>query len=110
MKVKLQNFPGSTVDKNLPVNGRDTGLISGVGRCHMPWSNGPRATTTEPMCCNYRSPKTREPTLHNKRSLQHKKPAHHNQRKVCAATKTQSSQKKSEITIVSDDKSTLKNK
>ena len=54
MKVKSQNFPGSTVDKNLPVNGGDTGLIPGVGRCHMPWATAhvpqllsPCAATTE---------------------------------------------------------------
>ena len=41
----------------LPVNARDTGLIPGLGRFHMPWSNqayvpqlNPHATTAEPTC------------------------------------------------------------
>ena len=35
----LQDFPGSTVDKNLPANAEDTGSIPGPGRSHMPLSN-----------------------------------------------------------------------
>ena len=33
------DFPGGTVDKNLPANVGDTGLIPGPGRFHMPQSN-----------------------------------------------------------------------
>ena len=33
------NFPGGPVAKNLPANAGDTGLIPGLGRYHMPWSN-----------------------------------------------------------------------
>ena len=33
------DFPGGAVDKNLPANSRDTGLIPDLGRFHMPWSN-----------------------------------------------------------------------
>ena len=33
------DFPGGTVVKNLPANAGDTGLIPGLGRSHMPWSN-----------------------------------------------------------------------
>ena len=33
------NFPGGPVAKNLPANEGDTGLIPGLGRYHMPWSN-----------------------------------------------------------------------
>ena len=36
---KLRAFPGGPVVKNLPCNARDTGLIPGLGRSHMPWSN-----------------------------------------------------------------------
>jgi len=31
------DFPGATVDRNLPANAGDTGSISGLGRFHMPW-------------------------------------------------------------------------
>ena len=31
------DFPGGTVDRNLPANAGDTGWISGLGRFHMPW-------------------------------------------------------------------------
>ena len=33
------NFPGGSVDKNLPTNAGDTGLIPGPGSFHIPWSN-----------------------------------------------------------------------
>ena len=33
------DFPGGTVDKNLPANTRDMGSIPGPGRFHMPQSN-----------------------------------------------------------------------
>ena len=36
--VKL-DFPGGTLDKNLPVNAGDMGSITGPGRFHMLWSN-----------------------------------------------------------------------
>ena len=32
-------FPGGPVDKNLHINAGDLGLISDLGRFHMPWSN-----------------------------------------------------------------------
>ena len=32
----LQDFPGSTVDKNLSANARDTGSTPGLGRFHTP--------------------------------------------------------------------------
>ena len=33
------DFPGSAVVKNPPANAGGTGLSSGPGRSHMPWSN-----------------------------------------------------------------------
>ena len=41
-----QDFPGGAVDKNLPANARDTGLIPGLedSICH---------GTTKPMCHNF---------------------------------------------------------
>ena len=38
-KMKVQDFPGGTVVKNLSANAGDTGLIPGPGRSHMPRSN-----------------------------------------------------------------------
>ena len=37
--TEFMGFPGGTGVKNLPANARDTGLISGPGRSHMPRSN-----------------------------------------------------------------------
>ena len=34
-----EDFPGSTVVKNLPANARDMGSSPGLGRFHMPWGN-----------------------------------------------------------------------
>ena len=36
---KNRDFPGGTVDKNLPANWRDTGSIPGLRRSHMLQSN-----------------------------------------------------------------------
>ena len=36
--VKVRDFPGNPVVKNPPANARDTGLIFGQGRSHVPWS------------------------------------------------------------------------
>ena len=33
------DFPGGTVDKNLPANAGHVGLIPGLERFHMLWSN-----------------------------------------------------------------------
>ena len=33
------NVPDGAVDRNLPANAGDTGLIPGPGRAHMLWSN-----------------------------------------------------------------------
>ena len=39
LNVFHQDFPGGAVVKNPPANAGDTGLIPGLGRCYMPWSN-----------------------------------------------------------------------
>ena len=36
---KLTDFPGCSVDKNLPANAGDMCSIPGLARSHMPWSN-----------------------------------------------------------------------
>ena len=33
------DFPGGTVDKNLPANAGDMSSIPGLGRFHIPWGN-----------------------------------------------------------------------
>ena len=38
-KKRGEDFPGATVDKNLPANAGDMGSIPGPGRSHMPQSN-----------------------------------------------------------------------
>ena len=35
----LLDFSGDAVDKNPPANAGDMGLIPGLGRLHMRWSN-----------------------------------------------------------------------
>ena len=35
----IRNFPGGPVVKNPPANTGDTGLVAGLGRSHVPWSN-----------------------------------------------------------------------
>ena len=39
LEMQGTGLPGVTVDKNLPANAGDTGLIPGPGRFHMPRSN-----------------------------------------------------------------------
>ena len=39
VKLRQKDFPGGAVVKNLPANARDTGLMPGLGRSHMLWSN-----------------------------------------------------------------------
>ena len=34
-----RDFPGDAMDRNLPANAGDMGLIPGLGRFHMPRSN-----------------------------------------------------------------------
>ena len=38
-KIEAQDFAGGTVDRNLPADTEDTGLIPGPGRFHMLWSD-----------------------------------------------------------------------
>ena len=39
MNTTILGFPGGSVEKNLPANAGDTGLIPDPGRSHMPQSN-----------------------------------------------------------------------
>ena len=38
-ELSISDFPGGPVVKNPPANAEDTGLLPGLGRSHMPWSN-----------------------------------------------------------------------
>ena len=63
--ILYMNFPSDTVDSNLPASAGHMGLIPGLGRFHMPWSNQDRVpklslssracetAITEPASCNY---------------------------------------------------------
>ena len=37
--MQFSDFPGGPVVKKPPAKAVDTGLISGLGRSHMPWGN-----------------------------------------------------------------------
>ena len=39
MKGNQRDFPSDAVDKNPPASAGDTGLIPGLGRFHITWSN-----------------------------------------------------------------------
>ena len=68
LKWSKWGFPGGPVIKNLPCKARDTSLIPGPGRFHMPPS--------KEACMPQRlRPCALEPVLHNKSK---EKPAHHN--------------------------------
>ena len=85
------DFPGGTVDKNLPANSGDTGSIPGPGRCHTLQSNWasepqPLAHALEPASHNYWAhvpqllkPDCLEPVLHNKRNHCSEKTEHNNE-------------------------------
>ena len=50
-KAVEEDFPGGSVDENLPANAGDTGSIPGPGRFHMPPGNSarvPRACAAQP--------------------------------------------------------------
>ena len=85
-----QDFPGGTVNKNLPVNAGDTGSITGPEK--MPNAVGQRrpcASTTEPMLCNKRSHCSGKPIHHNEEQLL----LTATRESLCKAMKTQHSKK-----------------
>ena len=72
------DFPGGTVNGNLPANAGDTDLLPGLGGFHMPLSNkahapnywtcvlqGPGATTVGPVCCSPRARAPQQEKRHN---------------------------------------------
>ena len=71
--LELLDFPGGTVDKNLPANTGDTGLIPGPGRSHVPQRNQAHAPQRMSLCSRARKPQPLksehlEPVLGDKRS------------------------------------------
>ena len=90
------SFPGGEVDKNMPANAGDTGLIPGPGRSHMPRSNYARAPQLLSLRSRAREPqllslcaKTTEAHAPRARALQQEKPlqweARTRQRRVAPA-------------------------
>ena len=64
IKKQEEGFPGGSVVKNLPTNARDTGVIPGPGRSHMPPSNEARATRPPSLCSRAQEPRLLEPARH----------------------------------------------
>ena len=68
----LSDFPSGTVDKNLPANAGDMGLILGPRRLHMPRATKAHGPQLRKLSCL-------EPVLRNKRSHRSEKSIHHNE-------------------------------
>ena len=60
IKSQQSDFPGGSVDKNLPANERDMGLIPGAGRF-------PHAKEQQSSCVKTTEPARLEPVLHERR-------------------------------------------
>ena len=99
LKWKPEDFPGGAVDKSVPANAGDTGLIPDLGRFHRPWSNQASAPQQLSLCAE--TAEALWPTAHTRpqeKPLQWE--AHTPQWRVAAAreslhtaTKTQHNQK-----------------
>ena len=96
----LQDFPGGSVDKNLPANVGDMSLIPSPGRFHMPWRTKPYVPQplgpTHPRALQVT---TTESNL-NKRNHHNEKPAHGSREQpslalesLCTAANTKYNQK-----------------
>ena len=70
IKSQQSDFPGGSVDKNLPANERDMGLIPGAGRF-------PHAKEQQNSCVKTTEPARLEPVLHEKRSQSNEKLLNH---------------------------------
>ena len=64
-KFLFRDFPGSTVDKNLPANVGYTGSSPGPGRFHMPWGNKARMPQLLRLCPTAQTLQLLKPTHHN---------------------------------------------
>ena len=65
----MLGFCGGSVVRNSPANAGDRGLVSGLGKSHMPQDN--YACVKQLL-----KPEHLEPVLHNKRSHRNEKPTH----------------------------------
>ena len=87
-KMLRMDFPGGSVTKNPPANGRRHGFhpwsgkipraveqLSPFARTTEPVLKSLGAATTEPTCCKDQSPRALEPVLCNQRSHHSEKPA-----------------------------------
>ena len=66
------DFLGGPVVKNPPANVADTGLVPGLGRSYMLWSNKARAAATE-QCSKAWEPQLLKPMCSRTRAPQQKK-------------------------------------
>ena len=55
------DFPGGTVDKNLPANAGDSGSIPGLGRFHMPQATKAHAPQILSLCFRAHEPQLMSP-------------------------------------------------
>ena len=68
--MRLKDFPGGPVAKNLPANAWDMGSIPGSGKIQITRHRG-----TKPTLPNYWA-RALEPVIHNRRSHGEEKPVH----------------------------------
>ena len=100
--MAVNDFPGGTVDRNLPANAGDTGSVPGLGRLHMQRATKPVRHNSWACMLQLLKPSCLEPALHSKRSHRGEKPAHLKEEEPPlpasresprTATKTQSNEK-----------------
>ena len=63
LKTKHWGFPGGSVVKSPPANAGDTGLIPGLGRSQMQWSNQAHVPQLLSLCSGAREPQLLSPQL-----------------------------------------------
>ena len=61
IKLRILGLPGGLVAKNLPVSAGEVGLISGLGRFHMPCGNQARVPQLLSLCSRARAPQQKKP-------------------------------------------------
>ena len=95
LKKHLSDFPGGTVDKNLPANARDTGSIPGPERFHMLWGKKTLALLLLKPACPSLCSTMRETTTTRSpnNAIGGSPPLSTTREGLCTATKTQCNQK-----------------
>ena len=80
-KMRKEDFPGGTVEKNLPASAADMGLTLGLGRFHMMRSKSVRAPQPlSPLAATTEGHNAPTAVPHNKRSRLKEEPVHHSWR------------------------------